>query len=345
MLNYPTSYLQLCLRLSYFVAVAVLVLGGLYGCDEQFELIAGGTDATTNGTDSNQVTYAAADIVGTWRGESNGDYWKITRNADGSFSQDYLSSDPTEKTYQQYYEVGKWTLIDNTYTEASDEGDVSTYEVEVVTDRTFSFRLEHDVDASLVTEIKTSADFKLREPPTGYSESTGEAGTTDTQLDPDAIAEVEAQARAELAVKFAGQEQTIQQHLVGTFSGSGDGQWWKITRRADGTFVQDYLYIYDGSEAYESFIERGIWRYADGVYTEIVVNKSDDNLSNNLNEFNDSDAEELSAYGLVAAKANTIEYNFLSEMADNMTIVETRVASEYKLPDPPAGYTDLEASE
>lgn len=113
--------------------------------------------------------------------------------------------------------------------------------------------------------------------------------------------------------------------LLGTWYGDGgDGEEehrWAITRYADGTFKQQYLFLYHASKEYEQVEESGRWQHREGIYIET------------------NQAGEQAIYRVLEMNAKRFEYIFLDDDDESVTIVENKVFDGFEMADAPRGYT------
>lgn len=283
--------------------LSLLVIAGCVEQESSFD-----NDSSTDA--ANEFNDPKA-IEGTWRGDGDGDWWKITRNSDGTFSQDYLSTDDETKTYNSYQETGTWSLVNGVYTETSDDGDNDQYRVIALSSNEFEMRFAHssDDDGS-ITENRTSDSYDIPEPPAGY-------------VSEDEFVDVsEEQDRADQKAKYAGRDGEMQEIFTGIFRGEGGNSYWKIVRNADGTFKQEYLTQYHDANEFKLTVEEGTWSYADGVYTENGVIWG------------------TVEYAVVAADNGEVEYATFSNLSSGDTVVENRRSVDFTL-EMPAGYTRI----
>jgi len=119
--------------------------------------------------------------------------------------------------------------------------------------------------------------------------------------------------------------------LVGVWRGDGtyddeeDAGWaesWKMVRKADGSYIVEYLIVHAGDKLYEQSGDAGAWGYENGVYFEI-----------------NSQGEKI-LYDVFSVKKDWFEYNIV-ERAGSANIQESKTVDNFQLQNPPDGYAEV----
>ena len=116
--------------------------------------------------------------------------------------------------------------------------------------------------------------------------------------------------------------------LVGVWRGGGtyedeeDAGWtesWKMVRKADGSYIVDYLILHAEDKLYERSSDAGTWEYEKGEYFEI--NSQGDKI----------------LYNVFSVKNDWFEYN-IAERAGSVNIQESKTVDNFELQNPPDDY-------
>ena len=118
-------------------------------------------------------------LIGVWRGAGDyqdevdrgwREYWRMSRNQDGSYSVQYLLVHDEDKHFEHSMDSGKWGYENGKYFEVNQHKQKSVFKVISLKKDNFQYNYIQRGDDLAINETKTSDAYQLQDPPEGYTE-------------------------------------------------------------------------------------------------------------------------------------------------------------------------------